>query len=88
MAIKIHTYDKQATPSGWLVFVAERVGFEPTDTFISPVFKTGAFNHSTISPFDIDFSFGRVKTRPYLFLFSRTFLFRAGRDPPLPVSVP
>ena len=31
--------------------MAERVGFEPTDTRISPVFKTGAFNHSTISPY-------------------------------------
>ena len=30
--------------------LAERVGFEPTDAFASPVFKTGAFNHSAISP--------------------------------------
>ena len=30
--------------------LAERVGFEPTDAFTSPVFKTGAFNHSAISP--------------------------------------
>ena len=27
------------------------MGFEPTDAFTSPVFKTGAFNHSAISPF-------------------------------------
>ena len=26
------------------------MGFEPTDAFTSPVFKTGAFNHSAISP--------------------------------------
>ena len=30
--------------------MAERVGFEPTDACTSPVFKTGAFNHSAISP--------------------------------------
>ena len=29
---------------------AERVGFEPTDPCGSPVFKTGAINHSTTSP--------------------------------------
>ena len=32
--------------------LAERVGFEPTDAFTSPVFKTGAFNRSAISPGD------------------------------------
>ena len=33
------------------VFVLEeRVGFEPTDARTSPVFKTGSFNHSDISP--------------------------------------
>jgi len=26
------------------------VGFEPTEAFTSPVFKTGAINHSTTSP--------------------------------------
>ena len=31
--------------------LAERVGFEPTDAFTSPVFKTGSFDHSDISPF-------------------------------------
>ena len=31
--------------------LAERVGFEPTDAFTSPVFKTGAFDHSAISPY-------------------------------------
>ena len=30
--------------------LAERVGFEPTDPCRSPVFKTGSFNHSDISP--------------------------------------
>ena len=28
----------------------ERVGFEPTALDESPVFKTGSFNHSDISP--------------------------------------
>ena len=31
--------------------MAERVGFEPTDACASPVFKTGSFDHSDISPF-------------------------------------
>jgi hypothetical protein len=30
--------------------MAERVGFEPTVRFRTPVFKTGAINHSTTSP--------------------------------------
>ena len=30
--------------------MAEGVGFEPTDGFPSPVFKTGAFVHSAIPP--------------------------------------
>lgn len=30
--------------------LAEGVGFEPTDTFVSPVFKTGAFGHSATPP--------------------------------------
>ena len=29
---------------------AEGVGFEPTEAFASPVFKTGAINHSTTPP--------------------------------------
>ncbi len=29
----------------------EGVGFEPTDPFGSPVFKTGAINHSTTPPY-------------------------------------
>ena len=33
-----------------VIKLAERVGFEPTDAFTSPVFKTGAFDHSAISP--------------------------------------
>tara|TARA_E500000178_G_scaffold62490_1_gene59345 strand:- start:3779 stop:3955 length:177 start_codon:yes stop_codon:yes gene_type:complete len=28
----------------------EGVGFEPTEAFTSPVFKTGAINHSTTPP--------------------------------------
>ena len=31
-------------------FSAERVGFEPTVTFATPVFKTGSFDHSDTSP--------------------------------------
>ena len=31
--------------------MAERVGFEPTDACASPVFKTGSFNRSDISPY-------------------------------------
>ena len=34
-------------------YMAERVGFEPTDAFTSPVFKTGSFNRSDISPFGV-----------------------------------
>ena len=30
--------------------MAERVGFEPTELLHSPVFKTGAFDHSATSP--------------------------------------
>jgi hypothetical protein len=30
--------------------MAEGVGFEPTDPYGSPVFKTGAFNRSAIPP--------------------------------------
>ncbi len=30
--------------------MAEGVGFEPTDSFPSPVFKTGAIDHSTTPP--------------------------------------
>lgn len=32
--------------------MAEGVGFEPTEAFTSPVFKTGAINRSTIPPFE------------------------------------
>ena len=31
-------------------YAAEDVGFEPTEPCSSPVFKTGAFDHSAISP--------------------------------------
>ena len=30
--------------------MAEREGFEPSETYASAVFKTAALNHSTISP--------------------------------------
>ena len=32
-------------------FLAEEVGFEPTEPFSSTVFKTAAFNHSAIPPY-------------------------------------
>ena len=32
------------------VFFAEREGFEPPVPLSTPVFKTGAFDHSAISP--------------------------------------
>jgi hypothetical protein len=35
---------------GLLWLETEGVGFEPTDPFGSPVFKTGAINHSTTPP--------------------------------------
>ena len=31
-------------------YMAEGVGFEPTDTLVSPVFKTGAFSRSATPP--------------------------------------
>lgn len=33
-----------------LKLIEEEVGFEPTDPFRPPVFKTGAINHSAILP--------------------------------------
>ena len=35
-------------------FLAEREGFEPPVPLSTPVFKTGAFDHSAISPFSQD----------------------------------
>ena len=40
--------------------MAEGVGFEPTEPFGSPVFKTGAIDHSTTPPF---FAAGRSDTK-------------------------
>ena len=37
------------------LYLAEGVGFEPTDTFVSPVFKTGAFGRSATPPLIIYF---------------------------------
>ena len=37
-------------PNEFIINMAEGVGFEPTDPCGSPVFKTGAINHSTIPP--------------------------------------
>jgi hypothetical protein len=44
--------------------MAERVGFEPTEPCGSPVFKTGAIDHSTTSP-DAGFA------RKWIVIFSR-----------------
>ena len=35
-------------------FLAEREGFEPLVPLSTPVFKTGAFDHSAISPIKSD----------------------------------
>ena len=43
-------------PNGkFFINLAEGVGFEPTDTFVSPVFKTGAFGRSATPPLFIYF---------------------------------
>ncbi len=41
------TLPNSSTPQ----FKEERAGFEPADPLRPPIFKTGAINHSTISPF-------------------------------------
>ena len=44
-----------APPDGWMARapgLAEGVGFEPTDGCPSPVFKTGAIDHSATLPLD------------------------------------
>ena len=45
--------------------LAERVGFEPTDAFTSPVFKTGAFNRSAISPDHESASYSQTRVVSY-----------------------
>ena len=48
-----YSLSRGAPSATWVLLrmkLAERVGFEPTDAFTSPVFKTGAFDHSAISP--------------------------------------
>ncbi len=42
--------------SGGKSTLAEGVGFEPTDACTSPVFKTGAFDHSATLPEDRDYT--------------------------------
>ncbi len=53
----ICAYEKKYTfscilPPNYLIIrsIAEREGFEPPKPFSSPVFKTGAIDHSAISP--------------------------------------
>ncbi len=43
--------------------IAERQGFEPQNLLQLPVFKTGAFNHSAIFPFNLAPSLGRVPSK-------------------------
>ena len=54
-----YSLSRRAPSASWVLLqiryslikdVAERVGFEPTDACASPVFKTGSFNRSDISP--------------------------------------
>ena len=48
----MHRHSKHLQYSGFeAVTETEGVGFEPTDPFGSPVFKTGAINHSTTPPY-------------------------------------
>ncbi len=42
--------EKKGNLFGFLFFIAEREGFEPPVPLSTPVFKTGAFDHSAISP--------------------------------------
>ena len=71
--------------------LAERVGFEPTDAFTSPVFKTGAFNRSAISPdhefksspkrrYNITTSGRGLSTGITLFLVEKRFFVKAALD--------
>ena len=62
--------------------MAERVGFEPTETCASPVFKTGAFNRSATSPClnphiapkrRIYFTTNQSACQPTTLFFSRNF---------------
>ena len=48
-----------------LICFAERQGFEPQNLLQLPVFKTGAFNHSAIFPFNLAPSLGRVPPEGY-----------------------
>ena len=63
----IHTYITKTAQTGGFCYVAERVGFEPTDARASPVFKTGAFNHSTISPNGRGLLYHRPRRRSILY---------------------
>ena len=61
-------------PQGPLFNLAERKGFEPLMGFPIPLFESGQFNHSCISPhFDLHFTifYPRKKNRCYIF-YTRT----------------
>ena len=45
---------KKKRKSEMTSFLAEREGFEPPVPLSTPVFKTGAFDHSAISPIQSD----------------------------------
>lgn len=44
-------YQSGALPTELPEHVAEGVGFEPTEAFVSQVFRTSALNHSAIPPY-------------------------------------
>ena len=50
------------------LLLEESVGFEPTDAFTSPVFKTGSFDRSDSSPF-LATGFIIAKKRPIVNTF-------------------
>lgn len=46
-----HDYQSRALPTELPEHVAEGVGFEPTEAFVSQVFRTSALNRSAIPPY-------------------------------------
>ena len=60
---------------------AEREGFEPTVSCPTPVFKTGALNHSAISPNEIYFS---IRIDPAQDRSDKKVLSGGNLIPPLP----
>ena len=46
-----HDYQSRALPTELPEHVAEGVGFEPTEAFVSQIFRTSALNRSAIPPY-------------------------------------